>query len=123
MLQQSVLWCVSPAFARQAILQALSVWIDTPTSCGHIFLIPRIFQRDYGRLSKFVLYAGQHDFLPVPFTPIVPFVLYFIPPFDRRQKFAEQQAQLLQQLDTPPISLPLWIQKEIADLHRLPATH
>ena len=119
MLQQSVLWCVSPAFARQAILQALSIWIESPTTCGHIFLIPRIFQRDYGRLSKFVMYAGQYNSLPVPFTPIVPFVLYFLPPFNRRQKFSEQQEQQHRQLDTPPIAIPFWIKEEIANLHGL----
>ena len=123
MLQRSVLWCISPAFARQAILQALAVWSETPTKCGHIFLTPRIFQRDFGRLSKFVLYAGQHEVLPVHFTPIVPFVLYFIPPFNRKRKFEEQLLQLQQRLDTPSIPLPLWIQDEIDNLHRLSTTN
>ena len=119
MLRQSVFWYISPAFTRQAILQALSIWIESPTTCGHIFLIPRIFQRDFGRLSKFVLYAGQHDSLPIPFTPVVPFVLYFIPPFNRRQKFEEQLIRSQQQLDIPPIPLPFWIQNEITNLHGL----
>ncbi len=119
MLQRSVFWCISPAFARQAMLQALAVWIETPTECGHIFLVPRIFQRDFGRISKFVLYAGQYTSLPIPFTPIVPFVLYYIPPYDRRRKFEEQLHQLQQQLDKPPIPLPFWIKNEIANLHGL----
>ena len=123
MLQRSVLWCISPAFARQAILQALAIWIETPTECGHIFLTPRIFQRDFGRLSKFVLYAGQYDVLPVPFTPIVPFVLYFIPPFDRQRKFDEQILQEQNRLDAPAIPLPLWIKHEITSLHRVSTTN
>ena len=123
MLQRSVLWCVSPAFARQAILQALSIWVEAPTVSGHIFLIPRIFQRDFGRLSKFVLYAGQYTSLPVPFTPIVPFVLYFIPPFNRVKRFEDQQLQLQQRLDAPTIPLPLWIQNEVAHLQRLSTSH
>ena len=123
MLQRSVFWCVSPAFARQAILQALSIWIESPTECGHIFLVPRIFQRDFGRISKFVLYAGQYDSLPLPFTPIVPFVLYVIPPFNRRKKFEEQVWRLQHRLDPPPIPLPFWIQTEIAVLHGLPTSN
>ena len=90
MLKRCVFWSVSPSFARQAILQALSVWVETPTSCGHIFFIPRILQRDFGRLSKFVVFGGQHTNLPLPLTPLVPFVLYFIPPFDRRAIFKHQ---------------------------------
>ena len=82
---QSVLWCVSPNFARQAILQAFSVWVESPTSSGHIFIVPRLLQRDFGRLSKFVLYGGQFLDLPLPFIPLVPFVVYYIPPFDRRK--------------------------------------
>ena len=58
MLGQRVFWYVSPSFARHAILQALSVWVETPTSCGHIFLVPRLLQRDYGRLSKFVFFSN-----------------------------------------------------------------
>ena len=119
MLQRSVLWCISPALAHQPILQALAIWIETPTECERIFLTPRIFQRDFGRLSKFVLYAGQYDVLLVPFTPIVPFVLYFIPPFNRQRKFEEQLLQDQHRLDTPTIPLPLWIQDKIASLHRL----
>lgn len=123
MLHQSVFWCVSPAFARQAILQALSIWIETPTECGHIFLVPRIFQRDFGRISKFVLYAGQYDSLPTSFQPIVPFVLYILPPFNRREKFEEQLWRAQQRVDLPPIPLPFWIQDEIADLHGLPTSN
>ena len=52
MLGHNVLWCVTPGFGKQAILQALYTWIETPTICGHIFIIPRIMQREFGRVSK-----------------------------------------------------------------------
>ena len=29
--------------------------MESPSTCAHIFLVPRILQRDFGRLSKFVL--------------------------------------------------------------------
>ena len=110
---------MSPSFARQAILQALSVWVEAPTSVGHIFLVPRLLQRDYGRLSKFVIHLGQFTDLPLPFTPLVPFVVYFIPPFDRRSIFKHQLQQLHDHLDTPPDPVPLWIKKEILDMQRV----
>ena len=81
--------------------------------------MPRVLQRDYGRLSKFVTYAGQHSNLPLPFQPLVPFVLYFIPPFDRRAVFKHQQHQLSNKLDTPPDPVPLWIKAEITSLLRM----
>ena len=119
MLCESVLWCISPSFARQAILQALSVWIECPTSSGHIFLVPRMLQRDFGRLSKFVLFGGQFFDLPLPFIPLVPFVLYYLLPFDRSAIYAEQRLKHKQQLDSPPISIPIWIQQQIDAMQRL----
>ena len=118
-LCRSALWCVSPSFARQAILQALSVWVESPTSSGHIFLVPRILQRDFGRLSKFVIYAGQYADLPLPFIPLVPFVVYYIPPFNRSQVYAQQQLQHDGKLDTPTIPVPFWIQEQIDVMQRM----
>ena len=119
MLRQSVLWCISPSFARQAILHALSVWVECPTDSGHLFLVPRMLQRDFGRLSKFVLFGGQFSDLPLPFIPLVPFVLYYIPPFDRSTIYAKQRLKHEQQLDSPPIHIPSWIQQQIDSMQRL----
>ena len=119
MLGQCVLWSVSPSFFRQAILQALSIWIETPTSCGHIVIVPRLLQRDYERLFKFVVFCGQFTDLPLSFTPLVPFVVLFIPPFDRRSIYQHQLQQLHDHVDTPPDPVPLWIKKEILDMQRL----
>ena len=120
-LGHSTFWSLSPSFARQGILQALSVWIETPTMCGHIFLVPRILQRDFGRLSKFVIFCGQHTNIPLPFVPLVPYVIYIIPPFDRRSVFKYQCQQLATKLDTPPDPVPLWIKQEISNLLRVSA--
>ena len=90
MINWSILWCISPSFARQAILQALAAWVESPTDSGHIFIVPRILQRDFGRLSKFVIYGGQYTNIPLPFTPLVPFVVYFLPPFNRLSTYQQQ---------------------------------
>ena len=123
MINKCVLWCPSPSFARQEFLQAISMWIETPTTCGHIFLVPRILQRQYGRLSKFILYHGQHDNLPLPFTPLVPFVLYYIPPFNRLDVYRHQRERERNRMDTPPDTVPSWIRKEIERLLRVSAPH
>ena len=118
MLGQNVLWCVTPGFGKQAILQALYTWIETPTQCGHIFIIPRIMQREFGRVSKNVLYLGQHTDLPLSFTLLVPFVLLYIPPFNRSHEYELLRAK--QRLDIPATEpIPSWIQSDIDQLQRL----
>ena len=119
LIHQSVLWCISPSFARQAILRALSSWVESPTTSCHIFLVPRIFQRDFRRLSKFVLLSGQYIDLPLPFTPLVPFVLYFLPPFDCTSVYQQQLQQ--QPMDKTTNHLPSWIKTEIDGLLRVSA--
>ena len=123
MINQCVLWCLSPTFARQAFLQALSIWVESPTTCGHIFIVPRILQRQYGRLSKFILYQGQHVNLPLPFIPLVPFVLYYIPPFNRMETYHKQREKITDRMDTPPDIVPSWIRKEIERLLRVSSAH
>ena len=118
MLGHNVLWCVTPGFGKQAILQALYTWIETPTICGHIFIIPRIMQREFGRVSKNVLFLGQHTDLPLPFTLLVPFVLLYIPPFDRSYQYELLREK--QRLDVPPSEpTPSWIREEISQLQRM----
>ena len=120
MLNKSILWCLFPRFSRQAILQALSIWVESPTSCGHNFLVPKILQHDFGRLSKLVIYNGQYDSLPLSFTPIVPFVLYCIPPFKRMEIcHHHQRQQEANRLDTPYNTVPSCIRKEIDYLLRV----
>jgi len=113
-----VLWSLSPSFARQGFLQALASWVESPTNSGHIFIVPRILQRDFGRLSKFVTFGGQYTNLPLPFAPLVPFVVYYITPFDRQRTF---QHQLISPVDTPSNRVPTWIQEEVNGLLRVSA--
>ena len=112
------MWCVTPGFGKQAMLQALYTWVETPTICGHIFIIPRILQREFGRVSKFVIFQGQYYDLPLPFSPLVPFVLFYIPPFNRQREHLINREK--QRLDTSaPHPIPRWIKKEIDELHRV----
>ena len=75
-------------------------------------------QREFGRVSKNVVFLGQYTDLPLPFTLLVPFVLLYIPPFDRSHEYELLRAK--QRLDVPPSEpTPSWIQKEIDQLQRL----
>ena len=115
---QSVLWSLSPSFACQGFLQALASWVESPTNSGHIFIVPRILQRDFGRLSKFINFGGQYTNLPLPFAPLVPFVVYYILPFDRQRTFRDQ---VVSPVDTPSNRVPTWIQEEVDGLLRVSA--
>ena len=61
---------------------------------------------------------GQYTDLPLPFTLLVPFVLLYIPPFDRSHEYELLRAK--QRLDTPSSEpIPSWIQEDIDHLQRL----
>ena len=110
MINKFVLWCAPlPTFARHAFREAMSIWVEPLTSCGHIFFIPRILQRQFGRLSKFIHFHGQYDNLPLSFTPLVPIVLYYITPFNRMEIYHREQQT--NRMGTPPDVVPSWIRK------------
>ena len=98
---------------------ALESWVESPTTGCHIFLVPRILQKDFGRLSNFITFGGQYTDLPLPFTPLVPFLLYFIPPFDRSIIY---QRKLISPVDEAPNPLPDWAHHEINGLLLLPTS-
>ena len=78
-----------------------------------------MLQRDFDRLSKFVLYGGQFTDLPIPFVPLVPFVVYYLPPFDRRAVYSKQRLQQDSRVDTPTVPVPYWIQEQIDSMQRV----
>jgi hypothetical protein len=58
-------------------------WVESPWDSSHLFLVPRIQQRSFGRVNKHVEFIGQFKEIPWGSThsPLVPFVLYYLPPF------------------------------------------
>ena len=75
LIGHNVLWCVTPGFGKQAILQGLYSWSESPTCCGHIFIIPRIMQREFGRVSKFVVFLDNILICPYPLCLLYPLFL------------------------------------------------
>jgi hypothetical protein len=74
-------WVLSPGVARQGFTAAIMAWVESPWDSSHLFLVPRIQQRSFGRVNKHVEFIGQFKEIPWGRThsPLVPFVLYYLP--------------------------------------------
>jgi hypothetical protein len=70
-----------------------------PWDSSHLFLVPRIQQRSFGHVNKHVEFIGQFKEIPWGRThsPLVPFVLYYSPPFVRSLKTNSDDG-----MDPPP---------------------
>jgi hypothetical protein len=56
---RATLWFPAPEWAHQLIDAVLNVWVEQPWTTKAFFLVPRIFQRDWGgRASKHVMECG-----------------------------------------------------------------
>jgi hypothetical protein len=49
---QATLWFPSPEWAHQLIEGVLNAWVEQPWATEAFFFIPRVFQRDWGRVTK-----------------------------------------------------------------------
>jgi hypothetical protein len=76
--QQWSIWTPSPEIARQAISHFLDYWVEHPWYTGAIFLIPRVFQRQWGHLSKSITELGIFQPRELPwgarYESLIPFV-------------------------------------------------
>ena len=116
-------WCVSPFIGRQAIITALQHWIEFPTCSSHVFIIPRLLQRSFGRISKHVQFVGVFSSVPCGFIPLVDFVILYLPYFDRLKNFVSQNHSPFDDdaavVDTRPKSTPRWIKQQLTNLRGL----
>jgi hypothetical protein len=76
-------WVLSPGVVRQGFTAAIMAWVEPPWYSSHLFLVPRIQQRSVGRVNKHVEFIWQFKEIPWgrAHSPLVPFVLYYLPPF------------------------------------------
>lgn len=122
LLHRFTLWCPSPQFGRQCILEALLAWVEAPFDSGHLFVIPRIMQRDFGRVAKFVKFIGVFWDPPLPFEPVVPFLVYYLPPFDRLQAYLTKTNSDFdphRMESAPPVRPPRWVREQLEELQWL----
>ena len=106
------IWTLHPTTARQGFLAAVFAWIESPMDSSHIFVVPRLLQRDFGRVNKHILFLGQFDDVPLPsdFSPLVPFVLFYLPPHVRSTKRLDDSSWLDQ---GPQRSCPEWVRTQM----------
>ena len=100
MIGRDVVWCTSPGFGKRAILQTFCIWIESTATGGNLFVIPRILQCEFGRVSKFIHIYGQYTDLALSLDPLVPFILFSISPYNRHNMFRLSQEE--RTVDAPP---------------------
>jgi len=115
MVGRHVVWSLSPSLARQGISAGVAAWVESPWNSSHIFIVPRVTPRAYGRVNRHVLFLGQvHDLpLPADFDPLVPFFVFYLPPFRKRLRAHAD-------VDSAPRNrLPKWVQAQVDHLRGL----
>jgi hypothetical protein len=82
-------FCVlSPDVARKGFTAAIVAWVESTWDSSYLFLVPSIQQRSFGCVNKHVEFIGEFKEIPWGSThsPLVHFVLYYLPPFVRSLK-------------------------------------
>jgi hypothetical protein len=116
MIKQDCVWSLSPTVARQALTAAALAWAESPLDSSHLFIVPRVMQRDFGRVNRHILYLGQFNpkdlaFLAHPCR--VPLLLFYLPPH-RRSLFSTPARRLdLPTFPTFPHP-PAWVARQVA---------
>jgi hypothetical protein len=85
MMHAHTFWILSPGVSRQGFIAAIIAWVESPCDSSQLFLVPMIQQRSFGRVNKHVEFTGQFKEIRWgrAHSPLVPFVLYYLPPFVR----------------------------------------
>jgi hypothetical protein len=94
---QATLWFPAPEWAHQVIDMVVNAWIESPWDMEAFFLVPRVFQRDWGRVSKHVVELGTHPAATIPEygnNTDIPCVLLHLPCYVR-------SLPLTRRMDTP----------------------
>ena len=82
----ATLWFPAPEWAHQLLDAVVTAWTEQPWHTEAFFLIPRVFQRDWGRASKHIQDLGLHaaDIIPAySGTTDIPCVLLHLPCYVR----------------------------------------
>jgi hypothetical protein len=118
MIRQHCVWSVSPTVARQALTTAALAWAESPLDSSHLFLVPRVMQRDFGRINRHIQYLGQFDPTGIPLQSHpcrVPLLLFYLPPHHRCLA-----PQAPRRVDMPSFSrMPPWIARQVAYMRGL----
>jgi hypothetical protein len=118
LLQHSLLGVVKQIIARQAITCAFMAWVESPWDSQHLFIVPRVIQRDFGRVNKHVHLMGKYQPLPLecgaqPNNVI--FLLFHL------HFFVRSFASTISNLDKYPLGQqpPRWVRTQAKHVHGL----
>ena len=97
---------------------AALAWSESPLASCHLFVLPRIFQREFGRVNKYFEFLGQYDDphldMRLPTHPL-PFLVFVCCPHRRRHSDLPSRVD-----SSPSFREPPWVTAQMASLHRLP---
>jgi hypothetical protein len=64
LMHTTTFWVLSPGVSRQGFTAAIMAWVEYPWDSSHLFLVPSIQQRSFGRVNKHVEFIGQFKEIP-----------------------------------------------------------
>jgi len=111
LVNRHLIWLVSPSLARQAMTASTLSWSESPFTSSSFFVIPRIFQRDFGRVDKHIEFLGQYDPNHTPFKHPLPILLFFLPHYKRRISDLDRRVE-----PSTNVREPGWISRELEHL-------
>jgi hypothetical protein len=62
----ATLWFPAPEWAHQLLEAVMNAWIERPWDTEAFFVIPRVFQQDWGRVSKQIVEVGHYASTTIP---------------------------------------------------------
>jgi hypothetical protein len=117
-VKQNCVWSVSPTVARQAFTTAALAWVESPLDSSHLFIVPRVMQRDLGQVNRRIQFLGQSPphLVPLQAHPCrVPLLLFYLP---LHRRCLELQPP--RRLDLPSFpKMPAWVTRQIAYMRGL----
>jgi hypothetical protein len=84
-MHKHVIWTLTTTLAHQTFCTAAMAWVKAPWYSSRIILVTHLMQNYFGRTNKNILLVGHFWKLPLPadFEPLVPFLIFYLPPFVR----------------------------------------
>ena len=116
LLGRHVVWSLSPTIARQGISAALNAWVEAPWA-----LLPHLHRSHESpnacSAESTDTSSSSASFMiclcPSSFDPLVPFLVFYLPPFSRQLRDEPHVDR------APQYRLPKWVQAQVNHLRRL----
>jgi hypothetical protein len=90
MIRKHCVWTLSLTVARQGFTAAIFAWIESPMDSLHIFIVPKLLQREYGRVNKHITFIGQFfDLHCLSFSHLWHLCFFYLLPFIRTTKLLD----------------------------------